>query len=306
MKKLITILLVLTIIFSCFALVGCSIKDIIDDFLESRETLPEGIVKTKVTLDNGENIYIAHGENFTQDDIDFVVMRHGVKDESYIPCDLISYCLGNALSSGSNLYLARFENPYRITAYLKPDAPEYEDPFDYAFDVSKYIWIKSNLNEDIPSRIEDEYTKTTFSYVLYDCTIRKDIVNGIEYNQKYKYYTEYKKETAWYPISEDMLVWTPLYVNERFIAGFRTKDIVYIDESGKEYLVFWSEIFDSRNENTMKAASALLGEHYDMIFPNCTRNEALDVKEYNDNGKDYYLFRMVQIEIDVLVDLLYK
>jgi hypothetical protein len=183
-KRSISLFILLSMLLVSLSLASCSIQDFINDIIAATEELPEGIVKTRVTLDDGEVIHIAHSENFTQDDIDFVVMLYKKQKRLellYVPA---YYGLWNALSSAidSNnpIYLIDFEteSPYYIAAYFDSQKMEMSDT--YYDDISRRYWYKFDCAEDV--------TRTNLynAYIIYDTVVKRDIVNGIEYNQNKK------------------------------------------------------------------------------------------------------------------------
>ena len=247
----------------------------------SSQNLPNTIetVQSEVELENGETITIAHGKDFNQDDIDFLLSFHkNTRNDMEICEPLMSYNLKNILSAGKqghSILLAHFENPYFISAYLKSDASDYElnEWGDYKFDVTKYVWLKFYDLTQIVDEI-DGMERTNDTYLLYDCTIKKDIVNGVEYNKNCKYYMEFKGEYNGAQIYDDYahhpdeLAATIAAVRtmpqcKRMVVAFqphtytRTKALFddFVRELQKPDLVILAEIYAARERNTVGISS---------------------------------------------------
>ena len=317
MKKLISLLLV--IIFICSALAGCDRNSI----FKKKETTttqpqweaPEGVVET-VTIDkDGNSITIAHSDNFTQDDIDFVIMQHKVQIGQQVT-SMEYYTLARIIRSaqnGSPLFLMHFENPYVICSYLKPDQQENSvnnQGYD-VLDVAKYVWYKFYDVQSVPKTI-DGMELCEHSYLLYDCTVVCDISNGVEYNRQCKYYLKYNDESSVERTATDMIIYFPNYnvgiSNSKFIKEpdeQETRYQVYTDEAGGQYLVMLDEEYFSNEDRAYPLAQIYLEDYYDILYPHFTRNEALDVKYMHYNGVDYTVYRMKQIELDLLVNLMF-
>ena len=236
-------------------------------------------IQSTVELENGEAIAIIYGKDFSQDDIDFILMLHGETRNDRAICDpLMSYDLQGILTAGKNghsILLAHFDNPYIICAYLKSDASKYEINKwgDYKFDITKYVWYKFYSSEQIVDEI-DNMERTKDIYLLYDSTIKRDIVNGVEYNKNCKYYMEYKSEYTWQLTTPDML----LYFEPRFVAdvlgekkyirypefGGGTLE-VYVDENGAEYLYFYYGAYYENGTEYENYTQDRFGEHYEYL-----------------------------------------
>ena len=149
MKKVISLLLVVTIISAL--LVGCDLMSIFNKN-EIENITPTTTTTTTITTTTNsaplypENPTIEHGDNFTDEDIEFLMHLHGQKmgenSEESIPCSLYDVTLD--AQRGTPLYLMKFENPYVISGYRKPDykKPQKDENGFYYFDISQYIWYK--------------------------------------------------------------------------------------------------------------------------------------------------------------------
>lgn len=251
MKKVISLLLVVTIISAL--LVGCDLMSIFNKN-EIENITPTTTTTTTITTTTNsaplypENPTIEHGDNFTDEDIEFLMHLHGQKmggNDNVLMFYTLSEIIHNA-QSGSPLLLMHFENPYAICAYLKPNPDKYQKDEDgyYYFDVSKYVWYKFFEGETVPGAIDDMQL-TSFSYLLFDCTIVRDIANSIEYNKQCKYYARYYSEISFTQTTSDMI----MYFSDKNVASddsqfveesplSKTTYEVFIDENGVEYLFF--------------------------------------------------------------------
>ena len=279
----------------------------------NNSNLPNTIetVQSDVELENGETITIMHGKDFNQDDIDFILTFHGNTRNDMEICEpLMAYNLKNILTVGKmghSILLAHFENPYFISAYLKTDAPEYElnKWGDYKFDVTKYVWYKFYDFTQIVDEI-DGMGRTKDTYLLYDCTIKRDIVNGVEYNKNCKYYMEYKSEYTCQLTTADMLLYyephfmSDVVGDEKYILyrehGGGTLE-VYVDENGVEYLYFGYRAINQEGAEYENAAKKLFDEHYESLLQyfavlNEIRNE------------DGLILQYAGIRIDLLTEYL--
>ena len=250
-KLVARLMIIVVLLTSAMILSACNLEDLIAYFTPEKTPkweAPEGVIETSTVDESGNSITIAHSDNFTQDDIEFVAMWHNRKmGTSFGVSDIASFSFGDMIRNaqdGFPLYLMQIENPYIIVAYLKPNLPEYEldERNNYFFDSEKYLWYKFNTADKIPSSIDDNKI-TGFSYVLYDCTITKDVGNNIERDYKCKYYFKYNGKS------------NNVVDNEKFLAHYMGGDVcssgkkflskpmndtrnykIYTDENGIEYL----------------------------------------------------------------------
>ena len=254
MKKLISLLLV--IIFISTALAGCDWKSIfnksenVDDITSISTT-----TTTTTTTANPlfpENPTIEHGDNFTYEDIEFLMHLHGQKmgenSEESIPCSLYDVTLD--AQRGTPLYLMKFENPYVISGYRKPDykKPQKDENGFYYFDISQYIWYKFDDYESITQIMED-MNLPSVSYMLFDCTVVEDVANNEEYNKHCKYYQKYSFGEDFTKFPSNMIVYfkneNVIQDNNHYIQGSLSKKRyeVYIDTNGIPYLFFKHETY---------------------------------------------------------------
>ena len=313
MKRIISLLLIF--IMSCSVLVGCDWKNIFNKETSPEWEAPDGVVETTTTDKDGNPITIAHSDNFTQDDIEFVAMRHGgVTGKVMLPYTDIPapYTLGETIRSaqnGSPLFLMHFENPYIICSYLKSNLPDEvaDEKGYYYMDVSRYVWYKFYDYKSIPEVIENMQL-STHSYLLYDCIIVKNICTGTIYNKQCKYWLRYKSEYTLNHTKTNMMVLRNRrdditapdvkFFTGNSVIGFGFE--VYIDENGVEYLFFEHESYFPDGSLSRNYSENLFynytGDLYEIASPHF---EIL--KEYIDeNG---HLITYAGIKLDVLLQL---
>ena len=311
MKKLITILLVLTIVFSCFALVGCDIKDIIDDFLESRETPPEGIVKTKVTLENGDNIYISHSENFTQDDIDFVVSLHNYAHQKATLYDMpLSDTFENIINSikyggASSLFIMKIDTnkSYFICKYgtnmgESPDLPN-------ICNISDFIWVKYNNSEQIAPKFDGVNLQKAF--ILYDGVIEREIASNNSYNKPCKYYLSFIEGEDYFSDTDKLMIYRDTNLIETEGSLFITKSNFSEDHkiytyNGIDYLLFTHQILSKNDQNSINQSESYFGEYYNILYPKFVRFEKF--YEGVDEENNPFIYEIYGIDISEIVALI--
>ena len=322
MKRIISLLLI--VIMSCSALVGCDWKNIFNKETSPEWEAPEGVVETTTTDKDGNPITIAHSDNFTQDDIEFVAMRHSKKmGPNFGVNDVASISLGEMIRNAQDgffLYLMHIENPYIIVAYLKPNLPEYEldERNNYIFDSEKYLWYKFNTTDKIPNSIDDNKI-TIFSYLLYDCTITKDIGNNSECNYRCKYYLNYYRESDNIENSKKFLAYymgrEVCSTNNKFLskpANVVENSKIYTDENEIEYLeIFGEKCYYDENGNLSVVSDYVKeklwpyeNDYYDVLSPHFTYFSHTDAK-FENQGKEY-IKRYVYIKMDDFIDVLFE
>ena len=319
MKKPISLVLLICILLSCVSLCACSLQVIIDKIMPTTAAEPkdepwqsfEGVIETTVTDSNGNEITISHTDNFTEDDIEFVARFQGcIKRENNLEVDkpsppALEYVL-NCANDGHPILMMQFDNPYIICAYSKLNSLPYvyDEQGYYEFDVQKYVWYKYNTQEDIPEAIEDNKL-TDFSYLLYDCNIKKDISNNISYNKNCKFYIEYVSKGSIDLISENMLIYYFRY-NEvlgdsKFISYSEDDSCrileLFTDENGEEYLKFQYARFLIDGTKQEEYSQWDLG-HYYSVFQQYYRFYEEDnyFFKINDNNEYYITYFRLYLE----------
>ena len=321
-NKIIALLLI-CILLSCISLCACSLQEIIDKIMpttaaepkEEPQKLPDGVIETTVTDSNGNEITIAHTDNFTQDDIEFVLMFHGEKLGGYDKTPIESYpapkpkledVVSGVNHSNMPLFLMHFENPYFICGYEKLNLPEYEKDENgyYYSDVTRQIWCKFEKVDDPPEMLEESYNRVYIN-LLYDCTIKENIITGEELNINCKYYLMYKNSSYGDIVKKDMVMF--------FIDGYEkindTKFVeyiyndhfsaeVYINEYGSEYLYFAHESYQPDGSIYQNYSQDEFGEYYDILS---SHFEVLEEKSSNNKVVSY-----AGIDLDILSQFLFK
>lgn len=267
MKRVLVLFLITMVI--CSMLTGCVLNNIVAVISDTLFHI-DGTVLTAANSEDGKTVYITHGENFTQDDIDFVLMLHGEKRNDKIPIDKpgrVGFeCVLNAGKEGQPIFSACFGDSYIICAYLKPGALPYITNIwgDYKFDVTKYIWYKFTDSTQMLETINGARL-TEDSYLLYNCTLEKDVVNNVEYNKTFKCYIKYEGEYSCEYVTSKMLLFFASHKLSNVLS--ETKHIafplyngdafgVYTDEGGIDYLSF-----------SYNRIASDLGEHYGFLSP---------------------------------------
>jgi len=279
MKK---IALFLVVIICCSILVGCGLQNI-GAIISDKLFHIEGTVLTAAETTDGDTVYITHGDNFSQDDIEFVLSLHGEKRNDKIPKDIpgragIEYVL-NAGKEGQPIFTSYFEDLYIICAYLKPGTMPYIPNIwgDYQFDITKYIWFKFTDSSQMVEAINGAKW-TEDAYLLYDCTLEKDVVNNVEYNKTFKCYIKYEGDYSYEYVTSNMLLFFNPQVLSNVLGKLKhvafplyTGDAfgIYKDEDGVDYLRF-----------SYSESQYIFGEHYDSLSPYF---EVLD-EDFNDKG----------------------
>lgn len=305
MKKITSLLIV--IIICCFALVGCGLQNM-GAIISDKLFHIEGTTLTSAETTDGNAVYITHGENFNQDDIDFVAMLHGQIRYGYRFSGIYpapNYTCHMILSAGQRgepVFLAHCENPYVIVGYLKSlSLPNVDEllGYEYYFDVTKYIWYKFYDLDQISEKIEG-MQRSEEKYILYDCIIEKDIVNGTEYNRQLKAYVKYRE---W--ITPTMLLYFEPACMEEYLGddymeypqyGGGTLEI-YTDENGVDYVYFPYEVV-YQDGSKFDIGKLLFYEHYSDLSPYFEYFG----EEINERGE---LYKYAGIRLDIIIEYLH-
>lgn len=321
MKKIISLLLFFCMM--CPLLASCNWKDFfrISDGSGLQWKLPDGIIETTLTKD-GISLTIAHSENFTQDDIEFVAMWHNkTMGANFGVNDTASFSLGQMIRNtqdGFPLYLMNIENPYIIVAYLKSNFSEYEldERNNYQFDIEKYLWYKFSIADNIPDTIEDNKI-TVFSYVLYDCTITKEIGENLEYNYRCKYYLNYNEKSNNIENSGKFLAY---YSGDNVCSNgnkFLSTPLndpreykIYTDENGIEYLEIQGDTRAYDTEGNLYVVEDYVRmqlwpyehEYYDILSQYFIYFSHSEFEDKNDGT----IFRYAYIKIDDFINAFFS
>ncbi len=262
-----------------------------------------------------------HGENLTDEDFYFIQYEAQNRDLGYwVPeYDDFSEFLQYMKQPRRTYYKysVDFGSAYYICAYLNNDFFE-TWPFSFApfsvdtgYDVDYFIWHKFKYGETVPKEIGNSYF--VGGYILFECTIERDILNNKECHYTYKYFAPLQNGYA--DIGIDI---TSKYshLNNyvlRYFENFDTEDYIFltstsyqkyhrtngftslIEYNGEMYLRIdsSSDAYDPETFSFEKHRKEI-GSSYDEIIPYLT------VIEKNNGNQGYY----VAISIKSLAQLL--
>lgn len=319
MKKIISLLLVVIIISSLF--VGCDLMNIFNQS-KVENTTPTTITTPTTTKPKTQIVpTFEHGDNLTNEDFYFI--QNIAQDQGlgyWVPeYDDFSGFLQYMKHPQRTYYKysADFSSAYYICAYLSKDFFE-TWPFSFApfsvddgYEVDYFIWHKFNYGETVPDEIENSYFVGGF--ILFDCTIERDILNNEECNYKFKYFAPL--ENGYTDIGMDITAKYSRLNNYvlRYFENFDTEDHIFltstsyqkyhrtngftslIEHNGEMYLMVdsSSDVYDPETfsfENHQEK----IGSRYDEIVPYLT------VIEYTNGNQGYY----VAISIESFAELL--
>ena len=326
MKKVLSLVLVMCMAFSCLALSACVWEGI---FGTTTSTVPTAsttqpttkptstttatttattTTTTTTTIINPDNnepedLVIQHGDNFTEEDIEFVKSLQGRTHYMGDPDELsIPKMLNNVREGYFTLYLlnVNVDQPYYISAYL--DNSIYTDSWKYdnfysLMNVSDFVWHKTPHNETIPNEIED--TSLVWTFVVFDCVIEKEVIYGTEYDHHCKYYIQCDDTEDILLIRSAFLLGNDItfllredsqFIDNRY-NQYKTFDL-YLDDNGIEYLSFTTSSYYDANYG-----KDCFGEYYDLFSPYFITIE----ETINEQGE---IYRQSGLELSIIVDIL--
>ena len=171
MKKITSILLIMTIILSCFALVGCD--NINPLSLEGYSCVNDDdwTLIRRITPNPNSN------------------HKNGYSDYEYPLQHNLFYAIDVLKSDYNTFYLARIsKNDYYFLcgyeSYFHPDW--IYSVFKDSYSPEIYDWYKVDKLENIENKINNSNLR--YVYVVFDFLIEKDVINNIDLNYHYKYY----------------------------------------------------------------------------------------------------------------------
>ena len=285
MKRITSILLVLVMVLSSAAIVGCDLSTLIGG---EGTTATTTTTTTTTTTENTspenppEELVIKHGDNFTEEDIEFVRNLQGEYNGPSRDHTLYSFeKMISAVSSGAPIYriTVDVDNPYYICAYA--DIEDLDTSELIILNVSAFSWYKFYDAVDIPT--SDEGETIELIYAVFDCTIEEDIVSRIEYNYMCKYYV--KCHSSSLSLDEPLDEWNRnmliqdynVFSGEKQNVFLLHKDNpyyifpVYEDENGYNYLYFtyvYKAYVDGEKQPVYYSnAKEMLGDYYDALSP---------------------------------------
>ena len=287
MKKLTSILLIMTIILSCFALVGC---------------------------DNIDPLSLEGYSKISEEDkpiIKCVASRHDYRLIEYdrIPDPNFMDKINDVQPQGlSSFYKASIdkESCYYICGYgsSKLSIFMYMTIGDGSW---MYEWYRVDGFENIQKNINNK--ELVHLFTVYDAVIEKDLIDGTNYNLKTKYYNKQSDmDREFHPESETFIIYRREYlINDENYPYLTASDLndgyrMFIDDNGVEYLAFLYEIYSETDGSSTNHGELLFMDYYDILSPYFVLIDELD-ERYIYNGNSI-VKRYAGIEVEKLVDLL--
>lgn len=252
-----------------------------------------------------KNITFKHGDNFTDEDIQFVRSLH--KSKSLNHKDIPSTSFDSIVSRcefAQSLYMLDFEaeKPYYICGYAKTNTVNMLiSLFSNGLNVSLYTWYKFDNANEIPDSIDGK--DLCQAYRLLKCKV-KDISYGIEYNESFIYYEKTRSDGTGFTTNSILFF---MGDNHRLsqseyntINGgveYKRAFVVYTSTDGTKYIPILDELFIDGNSQK-DLAKEELGIYYDTFSSHLVRLEELDYE--SETMKERYL----GLRVDVLSEFL--
>ena len=271
MKKVLSLVLVACMAFSCLALSACAWEGIWQTTTSTIPTVSTTQPTTSTTTttttttttipDDGgepEDLVIRHGDNFTEEDIKFLEWLHG-NDSPYASTDKrtgnLALFIIEILVKNDLLYASTdIDSGYYICAYRDLDAlsPDEIHLIKFkAIDVTQYKWYKFDITDEIPKQIDDLELYDELSHMLFDSTVSGYISESNLENVKTKHILlcktsklqfgiEYMNENRYMlrinygEISSDN-DFNMIYLESREVPWFQLQ--CHVDNNGKKYIV---------------------------------------------------------------------
>lgn len=323
MKRIICLLLV--VIMACSVLMACNLEQFF-----ATENKPEDSNPTTATTEptsppapdivSPTKLYtpsFVHGDNMTDEDICFI-MEHAGNEvpicsyPPYVPNDVSGFL--NYMKARNFTYYEisiDFDAPhYYICAYLDKS---WFDNFiiappgtaDSGYLAEYYSWYKFEQNEAIPEEIDNCIFMGGF--VLFDCVIEKDLLNGKEYSYECKFFASLRNGysdigadfASTYEIYNDYILY---HLDYDFLVEDKTPSTDYlflapsyyqqyhradewkgvIENDGQRYMTVFSST-EKYNPDTFsfEAHRENIGNLYDQILPYLTVIEKEGDAGYN-------------------------
>ena len=308
MKRITSILLVLAMVLSSAVLVGCDLSTLLGGEGTTTTTTTTTTTENTSPENPPEELVIKHGDNFTEEDIEFVRNLQGrvnyIGDPNMFT---ISSMLDNVQSGCVALYLMNldFENLYYICGYLDNDVYTdiwKDDNYHISMDVTNFVWYKWVEAESVPQTIDG--VSLVWTFAVFDCFVEKDTIHGTTYNYRCKYYIECDKpkdisdmkdrlNNGKFLLMQDIEF---LYRAEsEFIDNrynrYRSFD-VYIDDNSNTYLYFTQSTYANQN-----CGENLFGDYYNIFSPYFVVIE----ETVNESGDVY---RKAGLELSIIFSIL--
>lgn len=257
--------------------------------------------------------YIREKRIFEEDILNIVELSKGLGD---------SDILGGIPPLGAFFEYFKYENVKPITFYsIEINVMEYyviggyieegdidsergEDD-DWDVDWNVVTWVKYNNKDIIKEKINE---KSLFiEYYIYDVLIKKDLLNNINYNKKYKYYSlksNFNDQSRNRNIKENMIL--PWWEKLEDIIIFNDNDIrtafeLYESQSSENYIVmdkYYTYLYkdDINKDYTYYNLKLEFGNWYDILINYCIDNEELTEVCYYEDCDIIYNKTMISIE----------
>ena len=302
MKKFTSILLVLTIISSCFAFVGCDWSNIFGTTTTTTTGTPDP-----------STLKFAHSDNFTDEDIEFVRSLHGYQDMEVYPKIYTFSKIVDCVNAGEGtLYYVNVnvEFPYYICGYIDLNIEDNHMELIKPIDITKYTWYKYYDKESIPEEIED--LSIAWGVTAYDAVIESDIGRGEDCNHKFRFRSIERGLPEDFRIIYDYMViyyWEEVE-NIDYIRDHWVNDIFFrghTDTSGESYFVLKHgkvKMEDGSISDCLEDNNNQLGDYYDTLYPYFERVDELDY-EFNALSDELRVSLVHGVPIDVLTEVLF-
>ncbi len=324
-------------IFSCTGLIACDFSEIFGKMSSSKSTEPASSEPTKPSEQptqsttqpteptssssstteeepqpEPEELVFEHGDNFTEEDIEFVKSFQGY--HHMLSCTKIftfSKMVEEVKIGREYLYYVDvdIENPYYICAYM--DFSIVDDLNKWGagcIDITRYVWYKFDAEESIPKEIDN--LRLGWAFQIYDSVITKDIGNDIDCEHKFKFYSlGYGGVSNFRVIYEHMLI-----IHHRVLDDIGIT-IEEVPKSGRYYEVgkvadeqLYLKLYSDAlyEDGTISNADnhKFLEYYYDILLPYIQRVEELDCYFVNVKGETLKLLYL-GIDLDDLSQVLF-
>ena len=331
MKRVLSLVLVMCMAFSCLALSACVWEGIFGTTTTSTiptssttqattkptdSTTATTTTTTTTTIINPDNnepedLVIQHGDNFTEEDIEFVKSLQGkltteASSSAYMGFESLFNC-----KSGLTPFVGHIDinSAIIICAYIDTDVEENVNSyFKNELDVEDYKWYKFDTSQQIPSTIDND--ELIWSYLLFDAWIEKNALTNEELYYSFTYYMEIKTNVVpeYLKQFETMIAYAGYYDKNIDIDKYSFQNIYfglfrpsYTDDNGKSYLIFHEFIIDKDGTVVDGYAKEELQEYYDILKPYFVELVELDTQQ--NNMDDLVSYRYVGVDFDTLSKL---
>ena len=257
-----------------------------------------------------EELVFEHGDNFTEDDIAFVRSLHGANYS--MSDDRISFTFDSIVDYTKNrncyLYYCEFDvdNPYYICAYIDFDIKENAMFWMVQIvDITKFSWYKFDDLNSIPETIGE--LEKAYSYVLYSCTLIRDVGNKAECNHKAFYYERFN--SSGHQLNKYTLMFYHSNISDvEFFERFDnevTMYELYLNEENKCYLKFRRNFVKADGTLISDDAQSVLGQYYDILLPHFEELYELEESYVSSDGEER-IAKYIGIDILTLENIIFE